>query len=163
MKHRSKRRALEIILKNDYEEEDEYSNLTNRRKFDDDVVIENTSNDNDKDGDSNCSNSLCARDEDMNVHDEQKIIPILSSRDLGLGSSDNESDSSFSTTKNHKTATDLSDSKFSLSGLSLVSQCESKDGIGNQHKIICNVIVERSIKRGMVEYLAGDNRYLNNK
>ena len=72
----------------------------------------------------------------MNVHDEQKIIPILSSRDLGLGSSDNESDSSFSTTKNHKTATELSDSKFSLSDLSLVSQCESKDGIGNQQKII---------------------------
>ena len=122
LKHRSKRRALEIALESDYEEEEGYGNLTNRHNFDDEVVIEGVSNNNGNDDDSNCSNNLCARDEGMNDHDGEEIFTIPSSKELGLGSSDNESDSSFSTAKK----TNLSDSEFSSSNLSVVSQRESK-------------------------------------
>ena len=136
MKHLSKRRAVEITLESDYEKEDGYSNVTTCRNFNNEVAIEGVSNNNDKEDDSNYSNTRCARDEGMNDHDEQGIIPIPSSKYLGLGSSDNELYSSFSTTKNHKTETNLSDSEFSSSNLSVVSQCESKKGIGNQYKVI---------------------------
>ena len=69
-KHRSKRRALGISLESDYEKEDGYGNLSNRCSFGNEVVIEGVSNNNDKDDDLNCSNTLCARDEGMNDHDE---------------------------------------------------------------------------------------------
>ena len=113
-------------MESDYEEEDWHGNLTNRCHFDNEVVIEGVSNDYDKHCDLNCSNALYAHDEDMNDHDEQENIPIPSSKDLGLGSSDNESYLSFSTAKNHKSEHNLSDSKFSSSDLSVVSKCESK-------------------------------------
>ena len=57
-------------MESDYEEEDWHVNLTNRRHFDNEVVIEGVSNDNDKHCDSNCSNALYTHDEDMNDHDE---------------------------------------------------------------------------------------------
>ena len=84
LQYLSKRRALAISLESDHEGKDGYGNLTNRRNFDNEVVIESDSNDNDKDSNSNCSNALCVRDEGMNDHDEQEIISIPSSKDLGL-------------------------------------------------------------------------------
>ena len=159
LKHLSKRRAVEITLESDYEKKDGYSNVTTCRNFNNEVAIEGVSNNNDKEDDSNYSNTRCARDEGMNDHDGEEMFPIPSSKELGLGSSDNESDSSFSTAKK----TNLSDSEFSSSNLSVVSQCESKKGIGNQYKVIWKFIVENSIKREMVKHLAGDDGYLNNK
>ena len=74
LQYLSKRRALEITLESDHEGEDWYGNLTNRRNFDNEVVIESDSNYNDKDSNSNCSNTICVRDEGMNDHNEQILF-----------------------------------------------------------------------------------------
>ena len=66
LKHRSKRRALEIALESDYEEEEGYGNLTNRHNFDGEVVIEGVSNNN-------------GNDDNIILHNVMVLITLINS------------------------------------------------------------------------------------
>ena len=75
MKYHSKRKALEVALESDYDKEVGYDKQNDHRDYENDVVIDGVSNDNDKESDLNCNNILYARDNGKNIHDEQNIIP----------------------------------------------------------------------------------------